>query len=128
MLLFLLSKRPSGSSTGVVPGTKKSFQEVSIRALIPCRLRDICFWGARDRSIIQLQLGPNFLQIEPGSAAEPDGVVFVATRIWMLHASDGLHRRKMIAIPSPVALQDDHDLAGVVARSPQPIAVVLADG
>src|SRR5262252_8581725 len=46
----------------------------------------------------------------------------------MLHSAHGLNRRKMIAVALPVALQDDHDLAGVAARAPQPIIVVLADG
>src|SRR3954469_11947 len=33
----------------------------------------------------------------------------------------------MLAVPFPVAAQDDHAFASVIARTPEPVALVIAD-
>src|SRR5215472_18793551 len=78
-------------------------------------------------SVVALQPWPNGLQIELWSAAEPDRVVLVAPRVGMLHASGSLDRLKMFAVAPAIAVQDDHGTAIILARPPNPVAVVLAD-
>src|SRR5262249_51332601 len=86
---------------------------------------------AADRSqlsVVRLHLRPNLLQIEPRPTAQPDGEVLIAARVRMLQLSGRLDPLKMFAVAAAVAAQNDHRAAVVLARTPQPVVVVLADG
>src|SRR5205085_11994631 len=45
----------------------------------------------------------------------------------MIGAADRFHGREMFAVSSPVASENDHAFAGVIARTPKPIALMVAD-
>src|SRR5438105_14988224 len=45
----------------------------------------------------------------------------------MIGAADCFHGREMFAVSSPVASENDHAFAGVIARTPKPIALMVAD-
>src|SRR5437764_2944780 len=45
----------------------------------------------------------------------------------MIGTTDCFHGREMFAISSPVASENDHAFAGVIARTPKPIALMVAD-
>src|SRR5207302_4391069 len=45
----------------------------------------------------------------------------------MIGAADYFHGREMFAVSSPVAAENDHAFAGVIARTPKPMSVMVAD-
>src|SRR3954447_5620200 len=45
----------------------------------------------------------------------------------MIRSPDWFHRLKMFAVTGTVAAEDDHAFAGIIARTPKPVALVIAD-
>src|SRR5437588_1400984 len=45
----------------------------------------------------------------------------------MIGAADCFHGREMFAVSSPVASENDYAFAGVIARTPEPVALMVAD-
>src|SRR5438270_12957500 len=45
----------------------------------------------------------------------------------MIGAADCFHGREMFAVASPVASENNHAFAGIIARTPKPIALMVAD-
>src|SRR5947208_12519498 len=53
--------------------------------------------------------------------------MLVATRVGMIGAAHCFYRREMLPVTFAVAPKNDHAFAGVIARSPEPVALVIAD-
>src|SRR5438105_2994998 len=79
------------------------------------------------KSVPFLRFWPQRFQTRVEIAAKENVEVFVAPRIRMIGAADGFHAREMFAVSSPVAAENDHAFAGVIARTPKPIALMVAD-
>src|ERR1700730_1271329 len=83
--------------------------------------------GAGEFSIPFLHLSPGFSQIASKSATEKNIEMFVAPRIRMLGAPNNFHAREMFAIASAVTAQDNDSAAVIIARPPQPVALMIAN-
>ena len=46
----------------------------------------------------------------------------------MIGAADGFDSFEVLAVALAIAAQNDHSCAGVVARAPVPVILVIADG
>src|SRR5947207_1344073 len=75
-----------------------------------------------------LQRRPQVLQISLQPAAQPDGVMLVATRIIVIYFSDRLDTLKVIAVATAITPQHEQDAAIESARSPQPVVIVRTNG
>ena len=62
------------------------------------------------------------------AAAEEYLEVLVTTRVGMIGATSRFDSFEVLAVAFPVAAQHDHNRAGVVARAPVPVVLVIADG
>ena len=71
-----------------------------------------------------LQLRPQFLQRLLESSAIEHVEMLVRHRVWVVHARDLLHARKHLLEALLAIIHEDHTFAGVIARSPQEIALV----
>src|SRR5258708_5716029 len=80
-------------------------------------------------SIKPLQLRPDFAQVSRlQPTAEEDVKILIAARIGMRQAAHVLNVLEVRVLTFPIAVQDNHDLAGIVAWPPYPIIVLPADG
>ena len=74
-----------------------------------------------------LGLRPERLQRRIQVPAKKNIEVFVTPRIGMRGAADRIDPREVLAIARAVAAKHDHAFAGVVARPPKPVALMIAD-
>src|SRR5258707_10895170 len=86
-------------------------------------------WRGRPLSIEPLQLRPYLLQVSRlQPAGEEDVKILIAARVRVGQAAHVIDMLEMRVLAFRVAVQDDHDVAGIVARAPNPIIVLPADG
>src|ERR1035441_9532028 len=81
----------------------------------------------RTRSIEGLHSGPCLAEVQFQPAAEIDVESLVATGIRMPDMSGLFDGGEVPPVAVAVAAQYDDNVAGVTARTPQPVAVVVAD-
>src|ERR1051326_4801316 len=81
-----------------------------------------------DGLIKDLHLRPDIFQVRLKSTAKINVKVFITTSVGMFHMSNRFNALEVFAIAASVAAQDDHCAAVIVARTPDPVAVVLTDG
>src|SRR5258708_5508061 len=80
-------------------------------------------------SIKPLQLRPDLAQVSRlQPTAEKNVKILIAARVGMGQAAHVVNVLEVRVLTFRIAVQDDHDLAGIVARSPYPIIVLPADG
>src|ERR1051325_7628552 len=53
--------------------------------------------------------------------------MFVAPRVRMFDSTGGLHALEMFAVAGPIAAENNHDAAVVIARTPKPVALMIAN-
>src|SRR5438874_13623102 len=78
-------------------------------------------------SIPVFHLRPRLLQIEDESTAKKNREPFVATRIRVLCPAHNLHTLEVFAIAASIAAEDNHGATVIIAWSPIPISLVIAD-
>src|SRR5690349_21438151 len=69
---------------------------------------------------------PNRFEVQGESPAEQNWEPLIASRVRVLNLSYNFDAFEMLAISGAVAAQDDHGAAVVIARSPIPVALVIA--
>src|SRR5271167_315855 len=103
----------SGKRTGALPPHP---QDLTLRCL-----------PDEGSSVPELQLWPQFLQrlLEPSAIEHVE--MLVRHRVWVVHVRDLLHAYKQLLEALLAIIHEDHTFTGVIARSPQEIALVTAD-
>src|SRR6266446_8565066 len=91
--------------------------------------RSLCAQGKKPKLDPVFEAGPDLLQAAVlGAAADPDlAMILEGNGEWMVRlACEGEAGVRAVEL-LPGAAEDDHALAGVIARTPAPIILVAAD-
>src|SRR4029077_1810652 len=75
-----------------------------------------------------LESRPNFSQIVHQSTTKKDLKMLVAPRVRMLGQTGCFDAPEMFAIPRAVATKNNHGAAIVIARAPEPVTLMIANG
>ena len=78
-------------------------------------------------SMVVFDASPKLPQVAGKSAAKKNIEMLVAPRVRMFRAPDRFDAAKMFAVACSVAAENDHDAAIVIARTPEPVALMIAN-
>src|SRR5262249_7493230 len=78
-------------------------------------------------SVVFFHFRPCLSQIAGESATKKNVKMLVAPRVRMLNVTDGLDTLKMFAVTASVAAENNHDCSVVIARTPNPVGLMIAN-
>src|SRR3989442_244903 len=78
-------------------------------------------------SVVVLDLVPSASQIASESAAEKNIEMLVAARVRMFRATNYCDAAEMFAVAGAVTPENNHDAAVIIARTPKPVALMIAN-
>src|SRR5437868_14847910 len=78
-------------------------------------------------SVVFFHFRPCFSKIAGESATQENIEMLVAPRVRMFDAASRFHALEMFAIAAAVAAENDDNAPVVIARSPEPVALMIAN-